>query len=92
MNEQIHKINQINAVNPELGSLIRQVEVIHLVTGGKVVKKMDSKKQSKYETIKQEIKTKIYNITEIQERLESGLYSTDSKEYIAMKNIRHVSL
>lgn len=86
MNEQTHKINEINAVNPELASLINKVEVIHLVTGGKVVKKVHGKKQSKYDTIKQEIKAKIYNITGIQERLESGLYSTDSRDYIAMKN------
>ena len=60
MDEQNHKINQINAVNPELAKLISKVEVIHLVTGGKVVKKQGGKKISKYEAVKQEIKAKIY--------------------------------
>ena len=86
MNEETHKINQIKAVNPQLAKLINRVQVIHLVTGGKVVKKQNSKRISKYEIIKEEIKAKIYNIICIQERLESGLYSIDSKDYIAMKN------
>ena len=86
MNEETHKINQIQAVNPQLAKLINRVQVINLITGGKVVKKQKSKRISKYEIIKEEIKAKIYNITCIQERLESGLYSTDSKDYIAMKN------
>jgi hypothetical protein len=86
MDEKTHQHNQINGVNPELAQLLGKVEVIHLVTGGTVVKKPHGKKQSKYSITKQEIRAKISNIEGIQERLESGLYSQDSKEYIGMKN------
>ena len=86
MDEHTHRINQINVVNPELAKLINKAEVIRLVTGGKVVKKSNGRKISKYTTIKEEIKAKIYNITNIQERLGSELYSADSRDYIALKN------
>jgi hypothetical protein len=86
MNEQIHKINEINVVNPELANLISKAEVIHLITGGKIVNRSDKKKLSNYKMLKEEIKAKIDNINNINERLESGLYDKDSRDYISMKN------
>lgn len=86
MDEHSHKINQINAINPELAKLINKVEVIYLVTGGKSVDNKITKNLSNYDKIKQELKIQINNIIGIQERLDSGLYNSDSREYIGMKN------
>jgi hypothetical protein len=86
MNDQIHTINQISKVNPELSTLLSKVEVIYLSTGGKVKKQLFEKKSDGYSLVKNDINLKISNVDKIKDYLDSGIYPVDSKEYIGMKN------